>query len=115
MRSLLTTAAWIGLAVSTAGVPLLAQLQNNSEKQLTCANGSYDSDRARHCEIREQTLPSIGRLIIDAGQNGGATVKGWTRGDVLVRARIEASGDTEAAASMMASRVMIDGSGGQVR
>uniref|UniRef100_Q022N8 DUF4097 domain-containing protein n=1 Tax=Solibacter usitatus (strain Ellin6076) TaxID=234267 RepID=Q022N8_SOLUE len=115
MKSLLTRAAWIGLAVSTAGVPLAAQMQNNSEKQLTCANGGYDSDRARHCEIREQTLPSIGRLTIDAGQNGGATVKGWTRGDVLVRARIEASGDTEAAAAMMASRVMVDGSGGQVR
>jgi DUF4097 and DUF4098 domain-containing protein YvlB len=115
MRSLLTRAAWIGLAVSTAGFPLLAQLQNNSEKQLTCSNGGYDSDRARHCEIREQTLPSIGRLTIDAGQNGGANVKGWTRGDVLVRARIETSGDTEAAASMMASRIMIDGSGGQVR
>ena len=115
MRSVLTGAAWIGLAVSTGGVPLLAQLQDNSEKQLTCANGGYDSERARHCEIREQTLPSIGRLTVDAGQNGGATVKGWTRGDVLVRARVEASGDTEGAAAILASRVMIDGSGGQVR
>jgi hypothetical protein len=115
MRSVLTSAAWIGLAVSTAGVPLLAQMQDNSEKQLTCANAGYDGDRARHCEIREQTLPSIGRLSIDAGQNGGATVKGWLRGDVLVRARIEASGETEADAGIMASRVLIDGSGGQVR
>jgi len=90
-------------------------MQDNSEKQMTCANGGYDSDRARHCEIREQTLPSIGRLNIDAGQNGGATVKGWLRSDVLVRARIEASGETEAAAGIMASRVLIDGSGGQVR
>jgi hypothetical protein len=115
MRSVLTSAAWIGLAVSTAGVPLSAQLQDNSAKQLTCENGGYDSDRARHCEIREQTLPSIGRLTIDAGQNGGATVKGWLRGDVLVRARIEGSGETEAAAAIMASRVLVDGSGGQVR
>jgi hypothetical protein len=115
MKSALTSAAWIGVAVSTAGLPLFAQLQGNSEKQLTCANAGYDSDRARHCEIREQTLPSIGRLSIDAGQNGGATVKGWQRGDVLVRARIEASGDTEAAAGIVASRVLIDDSGGQVR
>jgi hypothetical protein len=115
MRSVLTSAAWIGLAVSTTDVPLRAQMQDNSEKQLTCANAGYDSDRARHCEIREQTLPSIGRLSIDGGQNGGASVKGWLRGDVLVRARIEASGETEAAAGIMASRVLIDGSGGQVR
>ena len=115
MRSVLKSAAWIGLALSAASVPSLAQLQNNTEKQLTCANGGFDNDRARHCEIREQALPSIGRLTIDAAQNGGVTVKGWTRGDVLVRARIDASGDTEAAAGIVASRVMIDGSGGQVR
>ena len=115
MKSVLMSAAWIGLAVSTGGVPLLAQLQNNSEKQMTCSNGGYDRDRARHCEIREQSLPSIGRLSIDASPNGGATVKGWMRGDVLVRARVEASGETDGAAAIMASRVMIDGSGGQVR
>ena len=115
MKSVLTSAAWIGLAVYTGALPLPAQLQDNSEKQMTCSNAGYDRDRPRHCEMREQSLPSIGRLGIDASPNGGATVKGWLRGDVLVRARIEASGETEGAAAIMASRVMIDGSGGQVR
>ncbi len=115
MRSVLTSAAWVGLAITTVGVPLPAQLHSNSEKQLTCSNGGSDNDRARHCEIREQSLPSIGRLSLDAGQNGGASIKGWERGDVLVRARVEASGENEAAASITASRVMVDGSGGQVR
>src|SRR5258707_2460178 len=109
------SAAWIGLAASMGNVSLFAQLQDNTEKKLTCSNGSYDSDRARHCEMREQSLASIGRLSIDASPNGGATVKGWLRGDVLVRARVEASGETEGAAANMASRVMVDGSGGQVR
>jgi hypothetical protein len=103
------------LALTTGAIPLLAQLQNNSDKQLTCANGGFDNDRARHCEIREQSLPSIGRLSLDAGQNGGATIKGWQRGDVLVRARVDASGENEAAAAITASRVLVDGSGGQVR
>lgn len=115
MKSLTKSVAWIGLAVSTGGLPLLAQMHDNSEKQLTCSNAGYDSDRARHCEIREQTLPSIGRLNIDAGQNGGATIKGWLRSDVLVRARVEASAENQGAAAILASRVMIDGSGGQVR
>ncbi len=114
MRSVLTGAAWIGLAAATAGVPLLAQLQDNSEKQLTCQNGGYDSDRARHCEIREQSVAGIGRLSVDAGRNGGATVKGWLRGETLVRARVEASADSEAAAAALASQVSIDTSGGQV-
>ncbi len=115
MKLGLTFAACLGLAVSIGGVPLHAQMQNNIEKQLACSNGRIDNDRARHCEIREQSLPSIGRLNIDASPNGGATVKGWLRGDVLVRARVEASGENEGAAAIMASRVTIDGSGGQVR
>src|SRR5436305_4164902 len=107
MRSLLTCAASIGLAVSTGCVPLLAQLQDNSEKKLSCDNnGGFDSDRERHCEMREQTLPSIGRLGVDAGHNGGVTVKGWLRSDVLVRARVEASAENKGAAAILASRVM---------
>jgi DUF4097 and DUF4098 domain-containing protein YvlB len=90
-------------------------LQDNSEKQMTCQNGGYDSEGARHCDIREQTVASIGRLSVDASPNGGVTVKGWLRTDVLVRARVDASGETEAAAATMASQVSIDSSGGQVR
>ena len=115
MRTLFTGAAWIGLAVAIGGNPLPAQLQDNSEKQMTCQNGGHDTESARHCEIREQTVPSIGRMSVDASPNGGVTVKGWLRSDVLVRARIEASGETEAAATLAASRVSIDSSGGQVR
>lgn len=113
MRLPLTAAACIALAAAT--VPASAQLRDNTEKQMTCDNGGNDNDRARHCEIREQTVPGIGSLTVDAGRNGGATIKGWLRSDVLVRARIDASGDTQAAASLMASQVMIDSSGGQVR
>jgi hypothetical protein len=115
MRTLLKGTAWIGLAITTAGIPILAQLQDNSEKQMTCQNGSHATEGARHCEIREQAVPSIGRLSVDASPNGGVTVKGWLRGDVLVRARVEASGENEAAAAILASRVSIDGTGGQVR
>src|SRR5579872_5555461 len=115
MKSLLKSVGWIGLAVSTASVPLLAQMKDNSEKQLTCANGNRDNDRARFCEVREQTLPSIGHLSVDANPNGGVSIKGWLRSVLLVRALVEAQGENEGAAAIVASRVMIDGSGGQVR
>jgi hypothetical protein len=115
MKSVFAGAAWIGLAMSTGSVPLLAQMQDNSEKQLTCENGGNNGDQARHCEVREQSLPSIGTLTVDAGRNGGASIKGWLRGDVLVRARVEASGDNQAAAASMASQVAIEGSGGLVK
>jgi len=115
MRSSVTCAAWIGMTVFAAGAPLLAQLRDNNEKQMTCQNGSYDSDGVRHCEVREQTVAAIGRLSVDANRNGGVTVKGWLRNEVLVRARVEASAENEGAAANLASRVSIDGSGGQVR
>jgi hypothetical protein len=115
MKLVVAGAVWIGLAVSTGSVPLFAQMQDNSEKQMTCENGGNDGEHARHCDVREQTLPSIGSLTVDAGPNGGATVKGWQRSDVLVRARVEASGETESAAASMASQVSIEGSGGLVR
>jgi len=110
MKKVLMTAAWIGLGVNS-----FAQLHDNTEKQLSCQNGSYDSDRVRHCEMREQSVASIGRLTIDAGQNGGATVKGWMHADVLVRTRVETFAENDGAAANLASRVNIDSSGGQVR
>ena len=114
MRSTLATAACIGLFASTGALPLLAQMQDNTAKQMTCNNRGFDGDRVRHCDIREQTLPSIGRLSIE-GHNGSATVKGWLRSDVLVRARVESAAGSQAAADQLASLVSIDTSGGQVR
>jgi hypothetical protein len=113
MKSLFTIAVSVALAVP--GLPLLAQLQDNTERQLTCDNSGRDSDTARHCEIREQSYPSIGRLNLDEGRNGAVSVKGALRGDVLVRARVETQANSQASAAMMASQVSIDGSGGQVR
>jgi DUF4097 and DUF4098 domain-containing protein YvlB len=115
MKSAPVRAAWIAPAFCACGTPLLAQLRDNSEKQMTCDNGSRNGDRPRHCEIREQTVASMGRLGIDPGQNGGVSVKGWLRSDVLVRSRVEASADSEAAAATLASHVSVDSSGGQVR
>ena len=114
MKFALKTTAWIGLAALTGGVPSLAQLRDNSEKTMTCQNGGGDRDRARHCDIREQTLPSMGRLSVDSSPNGGLTVKGWLRGDVLVRTRVDASADTEAAAANLASQVVINTGSGEV-
>jgi hypothetical protein len=106
---------WIGIGVFALGRLSLAQLRDNSEKQMVCQNGGYDSNGVRHCEIREQTVPAIGRLSVDASRNGGVTVKGWLRNEVLVRARVEVSADNEAAAANLASRVSVDSNGGEVR
>ena len=115
MRSTFPYTAWIGIGVFASVGPSLAQLQDNSQKEMACQSGGYDSDGVRHCEVREQTLPAVGRLSVDATRNGGVTVKGWLRNEVLVRTRVEASADNEGAAASLASRVYVDGSSGEVR
>jgi hypothetical protein len=112
MKSLLTLATFSALALP--GLPLFAQLQDNTEHELACNNGGNNGDTVRHCEMREQSYPAIGRLAVDAGLNGAISVKGARRGDVLVRARIEGYANSDASAAIVASQVSLDGSGGQV-
>ncbi len=116
MKSVYTGAIWIGLVLGSGNNPLMAQLQDNSDKQLSCDNNnSGDRDQARHCEVREQTVAAMGPLTIDAAQNGGVTVKGWLRGDILVRSRVEASADTAPAAANVASQVSVVAAAGQLK
>src|SRR5205085_1229885 len=79
----------IGAAFMTA--PAWTQMRDNREKTLTCdERGSRGRRLVSYCEMKEQPLPlGRGAISIDPGTNGGVTVKGWSRNDVLVRARIE--------------------------
>ena len=76
-----------------------------------CANAG-DGDGETFCEVREATIGAAGLLHIDASPNGGISVRGWDRGDALVRARIVARGETTADARRIASEVRLDTSGG---
>jgi len=78
-----------------------------------CADG-WNGDRATHCEVRESTIPAVSPLDIDARPNGGIHIRGWDRSDVLVRARIIGSADTEADARRIASGVRIATAGGGI-
>ena len=91
-----------------------AQMQDNQEKQMRCDN-RLGGDRAHFCEIREQTIPTTGHLNIDGAENGGVSVKGWLRNDVLVRSKVEAWADSESAAQVLSRQVRVDTSGGQIR
>ena len=82
---------------------------------LSCTDRNYNDDRATHCEMREDTIGGANPLDIDAGRNGGIHVRGWDRGDVLVRSKIQASADTDADARRLVGAVRIDTAGGRVR
>lgn len=98
--------AMVVLAPATAS----AQFRDNP-----CNDGNWNSDRVTHCEVREATIGGANPLDIDAGRNGGIRVRGWDRGDVLVRSIIHATGDTDADARRVASGVRIDTTGSSVR
>jgi len=74
-----------------------------------------DRDRPFHCEVREATIGGANPVDIDASPNGGIRVRGWDRGDVLVRSRISAQADSDAEARALVSGTRVDTAGGSIR
>jgi hypothetical protein len=105
------TATLTVLAV-IAAIPGLAQ--RTQERALSCNDNNNGGRQVRHCEMREQSTSFAGRLSVDAGMNGGVSVKGWDQGGVLVRAKVEGNADDEATATNIVAQVRIDFSAGQV-
>jgi hypothetical protein len=71
----------------------------------------HGGEHARHCEVREATLPAGGLLAVDARPNGGIQVHGWDRGEVRLRVKIVATGDSEAEARDLAGEVRVETAG----
>jgi hypothetical protein len=93
---------------------LMGQMRENTDKTMTCADHG-DNRQSHWCKISEQTLPPVGSLTVDAGHNGGVTVKGWSQNQTLARAKVEAWAPTESEASLLAGQVQIETSGGMFR
>lgn len=107
MKKLLLLAFAVGLS---------AQMRDNREKELKCEDkNNWGRDQKRACNMSEQTLGAMGRLSVDAGHNGGVAVKGWTQGQTLVRARVEAWAPTESEASLIAGQIHVETSSGMLR
>ena len=98
------------LLLLTAG----AVLAQDSKPTLTCEKRGSRERGGRFCEVREQTIPYAGLLNIDGRQNGGVSVKGWNRSDVLVRAMVEARGTDDGDAQALASQVRINTAAGRI-
>jgi len=77
-----------------------------------CENNNWSNgDKVSTSDLRETTVASTGSIRVDAGQNGGITVKGEDRSDVLVRACVQAWGISEDAAKSAAAAITINTSG----
>lgn len=96
--------ALLGLALTTAA--------GGQSTAISCDDQS--SDRASYCEVREETIPALSHLAVDARPNGGIRARGWDRTEALVRSRVVGYADTEAAARRIVSEVRIVTTGGDV-
>src|SRR5712691_2102211 len=103
-----------------AAMPMVGQMRQiqpreSGSQQLGCDSRSFNQNRlVTHCEMREQTIGFSGRLTVDGGMNGGVTVKGWDRADVMVRAKVEGAAEDDLAAKALVSQIFIDNSAGMI-
>jgi len=79
-----------------------------SRKEFCSSENWNNGDKVSQKELRELTVASTGSLNVDGGRNGGVSVKGENRSDVLVRACVQAWGASEAEAKSLLSGVRIE-------
>jgi DUF4097 and DUF4098 domain-containing protein YvlB len=95
-------------------ISALAQRTERDERGLTC-NDNWNGNRASHCVIKEQTIPAGGGMItVDGKKNGGVSVKGWDRGEIFVRSKIQTWADTEAEAQAIGGQIRVETGGGRI-
>jgi hypothetical protein len=74
-----------------------------------CADNSWNSDnKVSFRELRETTVTAGGALTVDGGKNGGISVSGENRSDILVRACVQAWGTTAEAAQATVKGVKVN-------
>jgi hypothetical protein len=108
MNKLLSQALLAVLMTCVVGVTAFSQ-KERSNASLTCRDNWHNGKLVSHCEMKEQTLPATDSTItVDGRVNGGVSVQGWDRNEILVRARIQTAGPTEAEANELAKQISIE-------
>jgi DUF4097 and DUF4098 domain-containing protein YvlB len=96
-------------ALSLTACGLLAQSPTMSCRDQNGGNGFA------FCEVRETTIPSLATLNVDGRQNGGMSIKGASRSDILVRAMVQTHGTSDAEAKNTGAQVIVHTSAGTVQ
>ena len=89
----------------------MALAQKKTESSMDCRNWGGNDRLQNHCEIKEQTVPVGGAITVDAGKNGGVSVKGWDRSEILVRTRVQTAAPTQAEAEEIAKQIRVETGG----
>jgi DUF4097 and DUF4098 domain-containing protein YvlB len=105
----------IGAGALALLAPAYSQMLDNQDKTMTCDEHNHWNHLASHCEIKEQVMPSSrGAIEINPGTNGGVTIKGWNRSDMLVRAKIETAAPSDAEARGMVGQIRFANGSGHI-
>ena len=94
-------------ALSAALLAAPLAFAQDATPEMSCDNHDWDGDRVTHCEINETTIAATGLLAVDGGVNGGVRVRGWQKSQILVRAKVQTSADTDARARDIARLITI--------
>lgn len=87
------------------------KVENKTKRDSFCSSKNWSSERVNFREVRETAIPATGTVNVDGGQNGGISVKGDDRVDVLVRACIQTWGKSDESAKAVAGNIRINTSG----
>lgn len=97
------------LRLSAASM-LVALLAVSASAYEFCDSNSNSNwgDKASAKDLREFTLPATGSIEADGGKNGGISVRGENRSDVLVRACVRGWADSKAEAQNLVDTTRIE-------
>lgn len=98
----------LSFALVLSAAPLLAQQSSRADRFLRNCDDWGNDDRERFCEVRDvqMKVPERG-LSVDGRENGGVSFYGWDKNEILVRALIQATGDTRSEAQDLAKSITI--------
>lgn len=102
--------AIICLAVSGVSAQEKNKEKNKKYNREFCSNNWSNGDKVSTSDLREMTV-SAGDVNVDGKTNGGISIKGENRSDVLVRACVLAWADSEAEADAIAKSIRIETGG----
>jgi hypothetical protein len=115
--------ALLALAAVALAAPMSAQEPPTNQSRADrfmryCEDWDDRRSRARErfCEVRDTRLSAPATtLLVDGRDNGGVTIYGWDRNEVLVRALISANSDTRGEAQALAKDIKIETDGHRIR
>lgn len=116
MKKLLSRGVLIVLMTCVGSVLAFSQKHKDKDNESLACRDSWSSDKlAGNCEIREQTLTTSNETIaVDGRTNGGISIKGWERNEVLVRARVQTAAPSDAEAKELAGQIKIETAGAKI-